>query len=79
MIDNLKTVKWRLTRDVLESECPWLERDYKKDEVVFECPLTINGGFLLQESITCSEEDWTSPYFELPKDALEKIENNKNL
>lgn len=74
MVDTLKTIRWRLIRDVLESECPWLERDYKKGEIIFECPLIIQGNFLLQESITCSEENWTSPYFELPKNALEKIE-----
>jgi hypothetical protein len=60
---------FRLTRDVTKHECPWLYRDYKKGEIVFEYPLYIQGN-ITNEGIACSDRDWESPYFELPKNCL---------
>jgi hypothetical protein len=70
----MKTItlkKFRLTRNVTLNECDWLDRDYKKGEIVFEYPLyTTSIG---RKGIACSEKDSESPVFELPEDALIEI------
>jgi hypothetical protein len=71
-MDNLPVVKFKLKRDIFQKECSWLERDFKKDEIVFEYPL-YTYGVVSNNGIACSEKEWESPFFELPKDSLEKI------
>jgi hypothetical protein len=65
---KVTTKKFQLTRDVTVNECHWLNRDFKKGEIVFEYPLyTTSIG---REGVACSEKDSESPVFELLKDAL---------
>ena len=63
------TKRFQLTRDVTRKECSWLDRDYKKGEIVFEYPLYTYVS-LSNEGIACSDRDSASPFFELPKNAL---------
>ena len=69
---NIETPKFLLTRDVPRTECPWLDRDYKKGEEVFEYPLYTYGHISLQ-SVACSDKDGESPFYELPINALKRI------
>jgi hypothetical protein len=64
-----ETKKFQLIRDVTVNECKWLDRDYKRGEIVFEYPLYTYAS-IGNEGIACSEKDSESPFFELPKDAL---------
>ena len=64
--------KFQLTRDVTLNECNWLDRDYKKGEIVFEYPL-YTYGCVSNHGVACSEKDSESPFFELPTDALKEI------
>jgi len=67
---TMKTKRFELTRDVTKQECSWLDRDYKKGEVVYEYPLYVDVS---NEGIACSDHDSESPFFELPKDSLIEI------
>lgn len=64
--------KFKLTRNVTLNECDWLNRDYKKGEIVFEYPL-YTYGTVSNKGVACSEKDSESPFFELPIDALKEI------
>ena len=64
--------KFQLTRNVTLNECSWLDRDYKKGEIVFEYPL-YTYGCVSNNGVACSDKDSVSPFFELPKDALKEI------
>lgn len=57
-----------LTRDVLKSECPWLERDMKKGEFVFTYDGCTYG--CIGAGIACTAKPGETPFFELPADAL---------
>jgi hypothetical protein len=75
--DNFKTMKiilkrYQLFRDVTVNECQWLDRDFKKGEIVFEYPL-YTYGCIGNKGVACSEKDSESPFFELPKDSLKEI------
>jgi hypothetical protein len=70
-METVATKKFQLTRDVTINECQWLNRDFKKGEIVFEYPLyTTSIG---REGVACSEKDSESPVFELPENALIEI------
>ena len=66
-------LKGRITRDITVKECPWLGRDLKAGEKVYE-----NGGLVYGTIdipiIGDPGEVW--PFFELPDDAIE-WDNNK--
>lgn len=57
-----------LIRDVLKSECPWLDRDMKKGEVVFNYRGPTYG--CIGGGIACTEKPGETPFFELPANAL---------
>jgi len=74
--DNYKTMetkKFQLVRDVTKKECSWLNRDFKKGEIVYEYPLYTYGCINEETGVACSEKDSESPFFEFPKDALIEI------
>jgi len=70
--ETMETKKFQLTRDVTKKECDWLDRDYKKGEIVYEYPLYTYGR-ISNEGVACSDKDSESPFFELPADALIEI------
>jgi hypothetical protein len=70
-MEKVTVKKFRLIRDVPMNECQWLNRDFKKGEIVFEYPLYTTS--ISSEGVACSEKDSESPVFELPKDALIEI------
>lgn len=58
-----------LTRDVPIAECPWLDRDLKKGEVVW----TYDGydyGCISPRGIAVSAKAAETPFFEVPRDAV---------
>lgn len=65
-------VKFRLTRDVKRRECPWLDRTFKKGEIVHEFTGTTYGA--IGAGIPCSL-DGGHPFFELPRGALQRIDD----
>ena len=69
---TMKTKRFELTRDVTRQECSWLDKDYKKGDIVFEYPL-YTYGCVGNEGVACSDKDSESPFFELPKNALIEI------
>src|SRR5262245_7944253 len=60
----------RVTRDVWQSECPWLDRDIGVGTLVYEY-LGYTYGVVGKSGIACSFDGGT-PAFELPADALEE-------
>lgn len=68
----MKPQKFKLTRDVTKKECPWLDRDYKKGEELFEYA-GHTYGCISPNGIACSDKDQESPFYEIPKDSLERI------
>ena len=71
-MEKVTLKKFRLIRNITLNECDWLDRDYKKGEIVFEYPL-YTYGVVSSKVVACSEKDSESPFFELPKDALKEI------
>ena len=67
---TMKTKRFQLTRDVTKQECSWLDKDYKKGDIVFEYPLYVDVS---DKGIACSDQDSESPWYELPKNALLEI------
>ena len=64
--------QFRVTRDVTIEECPWLDREFLNDEVVFEYT-DYTYGCISPDGIACCLEAGKEPFFELPADALEII------
>lgn len=65
-----KPAALRLTRLVMMKECPWLYRDYERDEIVFP----YSGptyGVISPDGRACSDLPGREPFFELPAAALE--------
>ncbi len=54
-------------RDVTQKECPWLSRDFKKGEVVFEY-LNYTYGVISPNGKAFTEVIEETPFFELPND-----------
>ena len=61
-----------LIRDVIQEECPWLDRDYKKGDYVYEYSGHTYG--CIANGIACCEVEGETPFFELPEDALKREE-----
>lgn len=62
-------IRFKLTRDVTRFECPWLQRDYEKGETLREST-EFHYGCISPSGISCMELKENSPFFEIPKDAL---------
>ena len=60
-------MRYELTRDVSRKECPWLDRDLKKGELVSRYEGVTYG--CIGAGIACSW-DGKNPFFEVPRDAL---------
>jgi hypothetical protein len=69
-------MKYKLVRDVTQKECDWLDRNYKKDEIVYEYP-ECTYGCISHNGVACIEKPYSNiehePFFELPINALRKI------
>ena len=64
-----------LSRDVTKEECAWLEKDYKKGEVIYK----YHGhtyGCIGPEGMACSKEYGEDPFFEIPLDAIDHVGSN---
>ena len=61
-------MKYLLKRNVTSHECPWLERDFKAGDKVYEYrgPHISSDG----SKVYCTEEEYDTSFFELPKNAL---------
>lgn len=58
-----------LVRDVLRSECPWLDRDLRAGERLFRYP-GYTYGCVSPAGIAMTEEAGQTPFFEVPREAL---------
>ena len=61
---------YRLSRDVTTAECPWLDRDFAAGEIVHR----YSGhtyGIISPSGVACCDEEGTTPFYEIPIDALE--------
>lgn len=65
-------MKYILTRDVTTAECPWLERDYKKGEMVFEYH-GYTYGCVSYDGIAFTMVENETPFFELPMNSVESM------
>lgn len=61
---------YRLTRDVTKKECNWLDRKFKKGELVYSYSGATYGCISYNGSAFTLVEGET-PFFELPDDAVE--------
>jgi len=64
--------KLRLTRDVTQEECPWLDRTFKEGEEVFKYT-GYTYGCVTGSGIACTLVENETPFFELPMSALDVI------
>lgn len=64
--------RFKLIRDVSKKECPWLEKDYKKDDVVFYYS-GYTYGCISYMGVPCSDKLDEGPFFEMPENSLEEI------
>ena len=66
-------MKHILTRDVLQSECKWLKRDFIKGEIIYLFEgATYNC--ISRNGLPFTIELNTEPFFELPKNAVIEVE-----
>ena len=63
--------KYKLIRDITKKECPWLDRTFKKDEIVYKYTGYTYG--CISEGLAVSEKLNETPFFELTYAALEEI------
>jgi len=63
--------KYILIRDVLKSECSWLQRDYKKGDVVYLYSGNTYGCCSCNGKAFTDKKDKT-PFFELPNNSVER-------
>lgn len=66
-------MKFILTRTVTTKECNWLSRGYSKGTVVFAYSGYTYG--CISDNGTAVSLDGDVPFFELPIDALKRIED----
>lgn len=62
-----------LTRDVTRRECGWLDRDLPAGTPLYEYTGATYG--VLGSGIACSIEPGQTPFFEVPADALARVED----
>ena len=65
-------MKFRLSRDVLQTECKWLKRDFKKGEVLYLYE-EATYNCISKNGLTFTEKSNSNPFFELPKDAVSEV------
>lgn len=68
-------MKYILIREVLQSECPWLCRNFTKGEIVY----FFDGATyscISKNGLPFTEEAVGKPFFELPKDAVVPVTEN---
>jgi len=58
-----------LTRDVNQTECDWLERDFKKGETVYKYT-GYTYGCISRKGVAVSLVKDKDPFFELPNDSI---------
>ena len=59
-----------LNRDIPKSECDWLDRDFKKEETVYEY-YGPTYGCISPDGTACTlSKEGETPFFELPTEAL---------
>lgn len=66
--------QFKLLRRVTKKECPWLDRSFKKGEVVHE--FTGHTYGCIGAGIACSL-DGNNPFFELPINALVAVSSHQ--
>lgn len=73
---------YRLTRDVSQSDCEWLDFDLKAGDIVFSyegntygCISPAGKAFYKRMLCRINQKDVirNSPFFELPRDAVERV------
>jgi hypothetical protein len=60
-----------LIRDVTQEECSWLDRDYKKGEVVYEYYGYTYG--CIGRGVAFTETSNETPFFELPRNSVKEV------
>lgn len=60
-----------LTRDIPKKECNWLDRNYKKGEIVFEYT-GYTYGCISNTGKAFSDNYDLEPFFELPNNAVKR-------
>lgn len=66
-------VRMKLVKNVSKTKYRWLRRDFQKDEIVYQY-FGYTYGCITENGIACCFEPNTNPFFELPRDALLKID-----
>lgn len=66
-------MKYEVVRNVTKKECPWLDKDLKKGDVVFSYKGYTYGCISPKGMAFTVVEDET-PFFELPMNSVKKIE-----
>ena len=64
----------KLIRDVLQSECSWLARDYTKGEELFQY-YGATYGCITPDGVAVTEQPDQTPFFEMPLDAFDYRSN----
>ena len=68
-------MKYLLTRDVPKSECKWLQRDFQKGEILYLYQ-DATYNCISKLGLPFSLELKTEPFFEIPKNAVLKIDDD---
>ena len=63
-------IAYRVTRDVTQTECPWLDRDFKTGETVYRYD-GATYGCISGHGIAVTEKSGEDPFMEFPRSALE--------
>jgi len=61
-----------LSRDITTIECGWLDRDFKKGEVIYRYTGP-TYGCIGPNGTACTLEYGETPFFEIPLDAIDHI------
>jgi len=67
-------MKYILSRDVTIDECNWLSRNFKKGDIVYYFS-GFTYGCCSSAGLPFTIEDGETPFFELPKDSVEKLQS----
>jgi hypothetical protein len=62
-----------LCRDLTKKECPWLDKDLKKGDVIYRFPRTSHQCVNTENGLACSYEHGKHPFFEIPFDAIDHV------
>jgi hypothetical protein len=67
-------MRFRITRDVTQDECYWLDRSFRAGEIVHDFTGATYG--CVGTGMACSMNG-QNPFFELPRDALAPLPNGE--